>query len=61
MATPPATKQVIFEWNTVRPGGAEVSWGSNLDNYSPGYCQHVYHAHNHFQVAALLAHRASLG
>ena len=42
-------KQVIFEWNTVRPGGAEVSWGSNLDNYSPGYCQHVYHAHNHFQ------------
>ena len=34
----------------MRPGGAEVSWGSNLDNYSPGYCQHVYHAHNHFQV-----------
>lgn len=33
----------------MRPGGAEVSWGSNLDNYSPGYCQHVYHAHNHFQ------------
>ena len=26
-----------------------MSWGSNLDNYSPGYCQHVYHAHNHFQ------------
>ena len=33
----------------MRPGGAQVSWGSNLDNYSPGYCQHVYHAHNHFQ------------
>ena len=26
-----------------------MSWGSNLDNYSPGYCQHAYHAHNHFQ------------
>ena len=26
-----------------------MSWGNNIDNYSPGYCQHVYHAHNHFQ------------
>ena len=42
-------KQVIFEHNTIRPGGAEMSWGNNIDNYSGGYCQHVYHAHNHFQ------------
>lgn len=41
--------QAIFEYNTIRPGGTELSWGNNLDNYSPGYCQHVYHAHNHFQ------------
>jgi hypothetical protein len=42
-------KQVIFEYNTIRPGGAEMTWGNNIDNYSPGYTQHVYHAHNSFQ------------
>jgi hypothetical protein len=26
-----------------------MSWGNNIDNYSGGYCQHVYHANNHFQ------------
>jgi hypothetical protein len=39
----------IFEWNRILPGGAEMSWGNNIDNYSGGYCQHVYHANNHFQ------------
>ena len=29
--------KVIFEHNTVRPGGAELSWGNNIDNYS-GKC-----------------------
>ena len=33
--------QVIFEHNTIEPGGAELSWGNNIDNYSGGYCQHV--------------------
>ena len=42
-------KQVIFEWNTVRPGGVELSWGNNVDNYEQGYAQHVWHAHNSFQ------------
>lgn len=42
-------KQVIFEYNTVRPAGIELSWGNNMDNYSQGYCQHVFHAHNSIQ------------
>ena len=42
-------KQVIFEHNTIRPGGAFVSWGNNLDNYGDGYAQHVYSAYNSFQ------------
>lgn len=44
-------KQVIFEHNTVRPAGTEMSWGNNIDNYSNGYCQHVFHAYNVFQHA----------
>ena len=42
-------KQVIFEHNTIRPSGAELSWGNNIDNYSNGFCQHVFHAYNLFQ------------
>ena len=37
----PLFAQVIFEHNTIEPGGAELSWGNNIDNYSGGYCQHV--------------------
>lgn len=42
-------KQVIFEWNTIRPAGTELAWGNNIDNYENGYAQHVYHANNWFQ------------
>ena len=41
-------KQIIFEHNTVSPGGAGPTWGNNIDNYSEGYCQHIFHAHNSF-------------
>lgn len=44
-------KEVIFEYNTIRPAGTDMSWGNNIDNYNQGYAQHVWHAHNTFQNA----------
>ena len=44
-------KEVIFEYNTIRPAGTAIAWGNNIDNYGNGYAQHVYHANNDFQCA----------
>eukprot|EP00933_Yihiella_yeosuensis_P031758 TRINITY_DN25376_c0_g1_i1.p1 TRINITY_DN25376_c0_g1~~TRINITY_DN25376_c0_g1_i1.p1 ORF type:complete len:802 (-),score=122.38 TRINITY_DN25376_c0_g1_i1:24-2267(-) len=39
-------KQVIFEYNSIHPGGTFLNFGNNVDNYGDGYCQHIFHAHN---------------
>ena len=39
-------KQVIFEHNVIKPGGASMTWGNNVDNYGAGFNQHIYHAKN---------------
>ena len=41
-------KQVIFEYNEIKPGGAAASWGDNVDTYAGGWAGHVWHAHNTF-------------
>ena len=43
-------KEVIFEWNKILPAGTAISWGNNIDNYSNGYAQHVWHAFNSFST-----------
>eukprot|EP01051_Picozoa_sp_SAG22_P027511 SAG22_NODE_9240_length_601_cov_1.051793_1_plen_155_part_01 len=32
------------------PTGTAISWGNNIDNYSDGYAQHVWHAFNSFST-----------
>ena len=41
-------KEVIFEYNEIKPGGASPSWGNNIDTYAGGWAGHVWHAHNSF-------------
>lgn len=41
---------VIFEFNKILPAGTAISWGNNIDNYSNGYAQHVWHAFNSFST-----------
>ena len=42
---------MIFEYNSIKPGGASASFGNNIDTYAGGWAGHVYHAHNRIESA----------
>jgi hypothetical protein len=42
-------KQVIFEYNEIKPGGAAASWGNNLDTCAcidTPPCNYTLHRYN---------------